>query len=233
MSEHLFQLLTPSVAIQGQAQRFPVRRIYCVGRNYAEHAIEMGAAAERGLRPVIFMKPADAVVASGSAVPFPPGSQNVHFEGELVVAIGKAGANISQSMALSHVYGYAAGNDITRRDLQTEAKKAGLPWDIGKGFDFSAPISALAPVGEIGHPNAGAIQTFVNDVLRQSANLSDQLWSVPEIIAELSKLFTLMPGDLIFTGTPAGVGPLQVGDQVRIVIAGVGELRHSMAASVA
>jgi fumarylpyruvate hydrolase len=228
--ENLFENPTPSVAIRGMQQGFAVRRIYCIGRNYAEHAKEMGAPEARGQRPVIFMKPADAVVADGAAVRYPGQTNNLHFEGELVIALQSGGRDIAIDQANSHIFGYAVGNDLTRRDLQTEAKKAGLPWDIGKGFDQSAPISAIQPVSAIGHVAQGMLRLWVNDVLKQQADLADMMWSVPEIISELSKLFELAAGDLIFTGTPAGVAALLPGDQVRIAIDGVGELRHGVVA---
>ncbi len=227
-NDNVFAIPTPSVAISGSSQRYAVRRIYCIGRNYAEHAKEMGAPAERGLRPVIFMKPADAVVANGGAVRYPGQTINLHFEGELVIALQSGGKDIAINQAKAHIFGYAVGNDLTRRDLQTEAKKAGLPWDISKGFDQSAPISAIQPVSAIGHPQSGVLRLWVNDALKQQADIADMMWSVPEIISELSKLFELAAGDLIFTGTPAGVAALLPGDQVRVVIDGVGELRHSI-----
>ncbi len=219
---------TVSVPILGGDQRFPVRRVYCVGRNYAEHAKEMGASPERGARPVFFTKPHDSVLPDGAAARYPGATAALHFELELVVALHSGGDYIALEHALSHVYGYAVGNDLTRRDLQLEAKKAGLPWDIAKAFDDSAPVSAIAAAANIGHPRSGAILLEVNGVQRQTADIADLLWPVPEIIHELSKLFCLCAGDLIFTGTPAGVGALARGDQVVGRIAGVGELRHSI-----
>ena len=213
----------PSVAVADSAARFPVHRIYCVGRNYADHAREMGANPERE-EPFFFAKPADAVVADGAAVPYPPATGNFHHEVELVVAIGRAGANIEPSAALEGVYGYAVGIDLTRRDLQLAARDKGRPWDAGKGFDDSAPLSAIRRVSEIGHPARGAISLAVNGQTKQRADLSDLIWSVPEVIAHLSKLFALKAGDLIFTGTPAGVGPLVSGDRVQAAIDGVGSL---------
>jgi fumarylpyruvate hydrolase len=222
----VFSISQPSVAVIGKTERFPVRRIYCIGRNYADHAKEMGAPAERGTRPVIFMKPNDAICENGVDVPFASATANLHFEAELVVALQSGGTNISTDNALEHVYGYAIGNDLTRRDLQLEAKKAGLPWDISKGFDHSAPISAITPVAITGHLSAGSIELRQNGVIKQSADLSDMLWSVPEMISELSKLFCLEAGDLIFTGTPAGVGPIARGDKIEITIEGLGMLSH-------
>lgn len=214
----------PSVAIAGSADRFPVHRIYCVGRNYAEHAREMGFSDREP--PFFFAKPADAVVTDGADVPYPPRTANLHHEIELVLAIGKGGANIAVEQALDHIFGYAVGNDLTRRDLQAQAREAGKPWDTAKGFDASAPISAIHPASVIGHPAKGAIWLKVNGEARQSGDIADLIWSVPEIVAELSTLFRLAPGDLIFTGTPAGVGALKPGDLVEGGVDGVDTLRH-------
>jgi len=199
---------------------FPVRRIFCVGRNYAAHVREMGN--DTRDPPFFFTKPADAVVTHGAATPYPTATQNLHHEMELVVAIGQGGAHIAVDDALAHVFGYAAGLDLTRRDLQDEAKSLRRPWDMSKGFDASAPIGAIAPAAEIGHPATGAITLHVNGQPRQSGDLADQIWPVPEIIAALSKLIHLAPGDLIFTGTPEGVGQLQKGDLAEGAIAGIG-----------
>lgn len=201
----------PSVEVQGTTARFPVHRIYCVGRNYAEHAREMGSDPTRE-PPFFFAKPADVVVANNVDVPYPPRTRNFHHEVELVIAIGKGGRNIAVANALQYVFGYAVGNDLTRRDLQKLAKDAGKPWDVSKGFDCSAPIGAIRPVGAAGHISRAAIWLKVNGEQRQRANIADMIWTVPEIIAELSTLFELQPGDLIFTGTPAGVSALKVGD---------------------
>ena len=229
LNRYIFPTAAPiSVPILASDQRFPVRRVFCVGRNYAEHAKEMGASPERGKRPVFFTKPADAVVADGQASRYPSATANLHFEVELVVALLSGGENIATDQALSHVFGYAVGNDLTRRDLQLEAKNAGLPWDISKAFDQSAALSAIAVAADIGHPNAGAITLDVNGKRRQQADIADLLWSVPEIIHELSKLFCLSAGDLIFTGTPAVVGALARGDLLIGRIEGVGELNHSI-----
>ena len=203
----------PSVQVQGTTARFPVHRIYCVGRNYAEHAREMGSDPTRE-PPFFFAKPADVVVANNVDVAYPPRTQNFHHEVELVVAIGKGGRNIDVAGALSHVFGYAVGNDLTRRDLQKLAKDAGKPWDVSKGFDCSAPIGPIRPVNAGGHVERAAIWLTVNGEQRQRANVADMIWSVPEIIAELSTLFELQPGDLIFTGTPAGVSALKKGDRI-------------------
>lgn len=199
---------------------FPVRRIYCVGRNYAEHAREMGHDSREP--PFFFDKPADALVIDGAPMAYPPETQDLHHEIELVVAIGKDGAGIGEHAALDHVYGYAAGLDMTRRDLQTVAKKAGRPWTMAKGFDQSAPIGAIAPASQIGHPGHGAITLTVNGAERQRGDLADQIWSVTETIAFLSRLVTLRAGDLIMTGTPAGVGPVRRRDVLEGQIAGVG-----------
>ena len=196
---------------------FPVRRIYCVGRNFADHAREMGATApaskaERGT-PVFFMKPADAVVLDG-VVPYPPGTQDLHHEVELVVALGQdAPAGVLPAQAAGAlVFGYGVGLDLTRRDLQAAAKAKGLPWDTGKGFDHSAPVSALLPAGELGALDALPIALEVNGERRQASTLDQLIWDVPEILHELSKLYTLRAGDLVFMGTPAGVAALQPGD---------------------
>jgi fumarylpyruvate hydrolase len=199
---------------------FPVRRIFCVGRNYAAHARELGN--DERDPPFFFTKPADAVVTHGADAPYPPATGNLHHEMELVVAIARGGANIPASDALAHVFGYAAGLDLTRRDLQDEAKAARRPWDMSKAFDASAPIGEIVPAAQIGHPAAGAITLRVNGQPRQSGDLADQIWPVPEIIAALSRLVHLAPGDLIFTGTPEGVGPLHPGDLAEGEIAGIG-----------
>lgn len=214
---------TPSVAIRGSAERFPVRRIYCVGRNYAEHAKEMGAAVDRET-PTFFMKPADAVVESGTTIPYPPATQDLHHEVELVVALRSGGRDIAAADALGHVFGYAVGLDLTRRDLQAIAKKKSLPWDVAKGFDASAPVSAVAPASEVGHPRNGTLALEVNGTQRQCADVSDMVFAVPEIIAELSRLFELRAGDLVFTGTPAGVAALVRGDRFRATFADVAVL---------
>lgn len=202
----------PAVAIVGSSERFPVHRIYCVGRNYAAHAREMGNDPDRE-PPFFFAKPADAIVANGANIPFPPRTTDLHHEIELVVAIGKGGANIAVARAAEHVFGYAVGLDLTRRDLQAAAKHKGLPWDTAKGFDRSAPISAITPAAEA-KLNDSNIWLNVNGARRQHGALADMIWNVPEIIAELSTLFELKPGDLIFTGTPAGVAALQAGDRL-------------------
>ena len=219
----MFDVPQPCAVISGSSQRFPVRRIYCVGRNYAAHARESGADPEREA-PFYFMKPADALMPNGSRIPYPPRTRNLHHEIELVVAIGTGGGNIPVARALSHVFGYAVGIDLTRRDLQNEAKNSGRPWDTSKGFDHSAPLSAIHTVDEVGHPSRGRIWLSVNGELRQEGDLSELIWSVPEAIAELSTLFALAPGDLIFTGTPAGVSALQPGDRIAGGVEAVDEI---------
>ncbi|MBW8637285.1 fumarylacetoacetate hydrolase family protein [Hoeflea sp. WL0058] len=228
---YVFQPLpVPTVAIADSEDLMPVRRIFCVGRNYAAHAREMGKDPDRE-PPFFFSKPADAVVLDGETVAYPPETQNFHFEAELVVAIGKAGRNISEDDALSHVWGYAIGNDLTRRDLQLAARDKGRPWDFGKAFDRSAVIGPVHPVSKIGHPDSGAIGLSVNGEVKQDADLNELIWSVPEIISILSHSIGLQPGDLIMTGTPAGVGPLQVGDQCTVSIAGLGEIATTIGPS--
>lgn len=219
-----FEVPRPRVAVGGSDRTFPVRRIYCVGRNYAAHARESGGDPDREA-PFYFMKPADAIVPNDSRIPYPPRTEDLHHEIELVVAVGKAGCNIAAKAASDHIFGYAAGIDLTRRDLQTEARKAGRPWDTSKGFDHSAPVSAIHRVDRVGHPSRGRIWLEVNGKLCQDGDLEELIWSVPEAVAELSTLFALAPGDLIFTGTPAGVGPLFPGDRVRGGIDGLDEVR--------
>jgi fumarylpyruvate hydrolase len=216
-----------SVEVAGSSERFPVHRIYCVGRNYAAHAREMGMDPERE-PPFFFSKPADAIVPNGAPVPYPPRTGNLHHEIELVVAIGVGGRDILLADALAHVFGYAVGNDLTRRDLQFAAREKGQPWDVSKGFDRSAPVTAIRRAAEVGHPERGRIWIEVNGERRQQADLSEMIWSVPEIVAELSTLFDLAPGDLIFTGTPAGVGPVQRGDSLVGGIDGLETLRTTI-----
>lgn len=203
----------PVVAVSGTEDMFPVHRIYCVGQNYANHAREMGSNPEREA-PFFFSKPADAICPEGSALSYPLATENLHHEIELVVAIGQAGENISQDTALNHVFGYAVGLDLTRRDLQAASKKKGQPWATAKGFDRSAPCSSIYPVSEVGHIDQGTITLSVNGEMKQAGNISELIWSVSEVISLLSGYFELRPGDLIFTGTPAGVGPLVSGDQI-------------------
>ena len=213
----------PDVAVQGTSSRFPVRRIYLVGRNYADHAREMGHDPNRE-KPFFFQKPSDAVLPSGSNFPYPPQSSNVHHEIEMVVALASGGRDIDEANALQHVYGYAVGIDITRRDLQQQMKQQGRPWEAGKSFDRSAPISEIVPVASCGNPQSGRIWLTVNGEVRQDGDLSQLIWSVPEIIATLSASFELAGGDLIFTGTPAGVGPIGPGDRLVGGVQSVGEI---------
>ena len=208
-------LPTVTLPVTGRAERFPVRRIFCVGRNYAEHAREMGG--DDREPPFFFTKPADAVVESGSRIPYPPATQNLHHEGELVVAIGKAGAMVPEEAAEALIWGYAAGNDLTRRDLQADAKATRRPWDMAKGFDKSAVVGAIKP----GALPVAKLRCSVNGAVRQEALTSDMIWTPASIIAALSRMVSLSPGDLIFTGTPAGVGPLNRGDTCKVEIEGL------------
>jgi fumarylpyruvate hydrolase len=217
-----------SVAVAGTSDRFPVRRIFCVGRNYAAHAREMGRDPDRE-PPFFFTKPADAVVDSGEVVAYPPETANFHYEAELVVAIGKGGRDIPGSESLTHVWGYAVGNDLTRRDLQLQAREQGRPWDWGKAFDRSAIIGPIHPTAEVGHPQRGSIRLTVNGEVKQDADLTELIWSVPEIISILSRSITLAPGDLIMTGTPAGVGALTPGDRCVVEIDGLGRIETLIA----
>jgi fumarylpyruvate hydrolase len=225
MSAYLFDPPPMSVVpVQGETAGFPVRRILCVGRNYAAHRREMGG--DDRDPPFFFAKPADAIVPPGRDVAYPLGTANLHHEIELVVALGTGGANILPERALDHVFGYAVGVDMTRRDLQNAAKDKGQPWDSAKGFDDSAPISAIEPW--TGAAPQGRIALSVNGQPRQDASVADMIWNVAEIVSEASKLWTLAPGDLIYTGTPEGVGPLVRGDQVEGEIEGVGKLAFAV-----
>jgi len=213
----------PSLPVAGTNARFPVRRIFCVGRNYAEHAREMGKDPDRD-PPFFFTKPADAIVEDGQTVAYPPETKNFHYEAELVVAIGNAGSDIPEDRALDHIFGYAVGNDLTRRDLQLAAREAGRPWDWGKAFDRSAVIGPIHRVAAVGHPERGAIHLTLNGEVKQSADLADLIWSVPEIVSILSRSMEIRPGDLVMTGTPAGVGAMQVGDVCVVSIEGLGQI---------
>jgi fumarylpyruvate hydrolase len=220
----------PVVPVAGSTDLFPVHRVYCVGRNYEAHAKEMGCSGREP--PLFFAKPADALlpVAEGTGeMPYPPGTRDLHHEIELVVAIGRRGRDIAAAEARSHVWGYAVGLDMTRRDLQGEAKKLGRPWEIGKGFDFSAPLSALRPVQRTGEIAGGRIWLKVNGQTRQDSDLSKMIWSVDETIEHLSKFFELAPGDLIFTGTPEGVAAVVPGDVLEGGVDGLGTLRVKIA----
>ncbi|MGE8059431.1 fumarylacetoacetate hydrolase family protein [Pseudomonas sp. NPDC089547] len=219
---------TTSLPIAGSDQRFPVRRVYCVGRNYAAHAREMGFDPDRE-PPFFFCKPADAVVpvAEGQTLElaYPAETSNYHYEIELVAAIGKGGRNIPLEQASDHVWGYAVGLDMTRRDLQMKMREMGRPWEIGKAFDASAPIAPLYPASEVGHPAQARIWLQVEGADRQRSDIDKLIWSVPETIAYLSRFFELQPGDLIMTGTPEGVGPVVAGELMVGGVDGLGEIR--------
>jgi fumarylpyruvate hydrolase len=218
----------PSLPIHGRDERFAVRRVFCIGRNYADHAKEMGAGVDRS-QPVFFTKPADAIVADGADVPYPQATASLHHEVEMVVALAGGGRDIAPSAADALIFGYGVGLDLTRRDLQAAAKAGGLPWDSAKGFDHSAPVSTLRAVADGTPPADATLELRVNGQLRQQASIADMLWSVPDIIAELSKLFELKPGDLVFTGTPAGVAELKRGDRFHAGLEGVATLEGGIA----
>lgn len=216
----------PTVAVRDSELAIPARRVYCVGRNYADHAREMGHDPDRE-EPFFFMKPADSLVVcgtEGASVAYPPKTADLHHEIELVVALGAGGSDVAPADAEHLVFGYAVGIDLTRRDLQGEAKERRRPWEVGKSFDGAGPISPIVPARAIGHPAKGRIWLSVDGDVRQDGDLAQMIWTVPEIIGHLSGYFSLAPGDLIFTGTPAGVGPLQRGDRVNGGIEGIGEL---------
>ncbi|MBX8689848.1 FAA hydrolase family protein [Mycobacterium sp. 20091114027_K0903767] len=216
-----------SLPVSGGVGRFPIRRVFCVGRNYAAHAREMGKDPDRE-PPFFFMKPADAVIDAEGIVPYPSLTSSFHHEIELVVALGAGGRDVAPDDALSLVWGYGVGVDLTRRDLQDEAKKLSRPWDWAKGFDASAPCTPIHPVADVGHPDSGEIWLRVNGELRQHGDLSDLIWSVPEVISAISTAVDLAPGDLIYSGTPAGVGPMQPGDVVSGGVAGVAEFTFTV-----
>ncbi len=225
--QHIFPPeAAPSVPIVGSGSFFPVRRIYCVGQNYGDHVREMGGDPKKN-PPVFFSKPANAIVTDNQPVDYPSATDDLHYEAELVVALGSGGLNIDASSALDCVFGYAIGIDFTRRDLQAAAKQGGKPWDAAKGFDQSAPLSAINPANGQ-HPTGGRIWLSVNGETKQDADLTDMIWSAPEIIAQLSRLYTLKAGDLIFTGTPAGVSAVVAGDRIEAGIEGVGEIAFSL-----
>lgn len=224
----LFQPVITTVPISGSDAQFPVRRIYCVGRNYAEHIREMGG--DERQPPFFFQKPADAIVLDGAQVPYPTITADFQHEIELVLAIGKGGRNIAETDSAEHVLGIAIGIDLTRRDVQVEARKAGRPWEIGKAFDHSAPISPLKLLGDSTLPASGKISIAVNGELRQKGDLADMIWNCAEIINQLSRHYELFPGDLIYTGTPAGVGAIIPGDRLVGSIEGIGELTISVGA---
>lgn len=214
-----------SLPIVGFDAELPVRRVYCVGRNYAAHALEMGVDPRQD-PPFFFCKPTDSVVAGSDVldVPYPPQTRNLHHEVELVVAIGKGGSNISVAEAATHIFGYAVGVDMTRRDLQQAMRKDGKPWEIGKTFERCAPVGAVTPITVTGKLDRGAISLTVNGEQRQASDLTKLIWSTEEVISALSRLFTLEPGDLVFTGTPEGVGPVVAGDQIHARIDGLSAL---------
>jgi len=217
-----------TVSVRGADLHFPVNRIFCVGRNYEAHAKEMGMSVDRDA-PFYFMKSASSIIASGSTAAYAPGTSNLHHEMELVVAIGKPAFCVAVEDAPKIIYGYACGLDMTRRDLQFIARDKGRPWDLGKNFEDSAVISEIITVSDIGHINSGDISLSVNNETRQSGNISDLIWSVPELIADLSKYYHLQPGDLLYTGTPAGVGPVEPGDVITGSIDQVGEIELTIA----
>lgn len=213
----------PSLAVQGSADRFPIRRIFCVGRNYEAHAREMGKDPTREA-PFFFSKPADAALDTPCTISYPPLTEDLHYEIELVVALGKGGSDIAEENVMDHIWGAAVGIDLTRRDLQAEAKKMGRPWDWAKAFDHSAPISAIKPLADVPSVEQGRIWLSVNGDLRQDADISDLIWSVKEHVAILSRAVALAPGDLIMTGTPAGVGAVVPGDVITGGVDGIGTL---------
>ncbi|UPG95078.1 fumarylacetoacetate hydrolase family protein [Luteibacter aegosomatissinici] len=210
----------PSLPVAGQSGRFPVRRIFCIGRNYADHAKEMGASVDKA-NPMFFTKPADAVVTDGADVPYPSATNDLHHEVEMVVALGAGGSNLSPEQAQALIWGYGVGLDLTRRDLQAQAKAKGAPWDVAKGFDHSAPVSALVPASEATPSASTQITLEVNGQVRQHATLGEMVLDVGEILAALSTLFELKAGDLVFTGTPAGVSALQRGDTFKATLEGI------------
>ena len=214
---------TPSLPVRGKSARFPVRRVFCIGRNYAEHAREMGHDPDRET-PFYFMKPAWSLAIETDTIDYPPMTEDLHHEIELVVALAQGGSAVREEQALDLVYGYAVGIDLTRRDRQGEAKKAGRPWEVGKAFAQSAPIGDVVPATDIGHPRAGRVWFEVDGNLRQDGDLSQLIWSIPELIAQVSRYDRLEPGDLIFTGTPAGVGPVTRGQRLHGGVEGVGEI---------
>lgn len=216
-----------ALPIAGTGAVFGVRRAYCVGRNYVDHIREMKEADERD-PPFFFQKPADSIVQEGAVVPYPPFTEDFQHEVELVVAIGRGGSDIAVDTALDHIFGYAIGIDMTRRDRQRDAREHRLPWEIGKSFDCSAPCGPIHPAGSVGHIGAGKISLAVNGKERQRGDIAKMIWNVPEIVANLSQQYELVPGDLILTGTPAGVGALVPGDRMVAAIAGLGEIAFTI-----
>ncbi len=224
MSHVIAPPAAPALKVRGSDQTFPVRRVYCIGRNYAEHAIEMGHDPNKE-PPFFFQKNPDNLLPEGVDFPYPAKTKDVHHEIEMVVALKSGGRDIPIAKALDHVFGYAVGLDMTRRDLQGEAKKLGRPWEVGKAFEKSAPCSALVPAAQIGHPAKGAVWLEVNGAVKQKGDLDQLIWKVPEMISFLSEYFELAAGDIIFTGTPAGVGPVKPGDALHGHVDGVGDLQ--------
>lgn len=221
-----------SVAVRGTEARFPIKRIFCVGRNYHAHAVEMGRPVDKSTsKPFYFTKSPSALVASGATVPYPAGTSNYHFEMELVVAIGAPGFRVKESDAASMIYGYAAGLDMTRRDLQLVARDQGRPWDLGKDFEQSAVCAEIVPVGKLGVLTSGAIHLEVNGETKQTSDLDKLIWNIPELLADLSQYYHLEPGDLIYTGTPEGVGAVNTGDKITGHVAGVGDVALTIGAA--
>ena len=233
MSNYLFAPAPVfSLPIQGTDARFPVNRIFCVGRNYHAHAVEMGRPVDKStMKPFYFNKAASTLVESGATVPYPCGTSNYHYEMELVVAIGAAGYRVQESDAMNLIYGYAAGLDMTRRDLQLVARDQGRPWDLGKDFEKSAVCTPIVPIGDLGVLHSGAIALQVNRVGKQTADLSQLIWNIPELLADLSQYYHLQPGDLIYTGTPEGVGAVVTGDRITGQIAQVGSVELTIGAA--
>jgi fumarylpyruvate hydrolase len=225
----LFTIAYPTVPVAGRQESFPVHRIYCIGQNYAAHAREMGNDPTREA-PVWFMKPPDSVVPGGGRIPYPPSTSNLHHEIELVVALSGGGRQLTREQAIECIFGYAVGLDMTRRDLQLEFKKHGRPWDPAKSFEYAAPLSPIQPAVKIGHPDAGRIWLDVNGERRQDGDIADLIWQVPDALVQLSTLFTLAPGDLLFTGTPAGVGAVVVGDKLSGGVDGIGSIEVEIGA---
>jgi len=233
MTNYLFAPTpVPSLAVRGVQARYPVNRIFCVGRNYHAHAVEMGRPVDKStMKPFYFTKASSTLVDSGSTVPYPCGTQNYHFEMELVVAIGAAGFRVKAADAASLIYGYAAGLDMTRRDLQLVARDQGRPWDLGKDFEKSAVCSEIVPIGNLGVLQKGAISLQVNGQAKQTADLGQLIWNIPELLADLSQYYHLQPGDLIYTGTPEGVGAVQPGDVITGSVEGVGSVALTIGAA--
>lgn len=228
----LFQPPAPVMAATSDGNEFPVRRVFCIGRNYAAHAREMGRDPDRE-PPFFFTKWAETVLPTGSVIAYPPETANFHYEAELVVAIGSGGRNIAAADAERHIYGYATGLDMTRRDLQLEAREKGRPWDTGKNVEQSSPVGLIHPASEVGHLSTGRIELTVNGTVKQEADLADLIWSVPDVIAYVSRFYRLEPGDLIYTGTPAGVGAVVEGDQIIVSVAGLSDCVVTIGAPIA